>query len=156
MDRADAAAATDVFFEHERRKIDSIARFVEFPEAAIAKAWVNDIQGLIPVDKSDEARNDTVYVRNAEPQGPMHAFGYSWIIENLGEEKFGKLLLPGFEGERGSGELYTYEALNFVDGARTVSDIRDWLTAELGAVPVAYVAEYLQALESVGVVRASD
>jgi hypothetical protein len=156
MSRGDAAAATNVFFEHERRKIDSIASFVEFPEAEIAKAWVSDVQGLMPVDVSDQPRIDTVYARNAELQGPMHAFGYSWIVENLGEEKFGELELPRYDGERGSGGQYAYEALNFVNGERTVSDIRDWLTAELGPVPVEHVQKYLQALESVGVVRAAS
>jgi hypothetical protein len=53
----------------------------------------------------------------------------------------------------GSSGQYVYEALNFVDGNRTVSDIRDWLTAELGPVPLEYVEEYLAALESIGVIR---
>jgi len=155
MSRGDAAAATRVFFEHERGKIDSIGSFVEFPEAEIAKTWVNDVQGLIPVDDSDLPRIDTVYVRNADLQGPMHGFGYSWIVEMLGEEAFGELELPRYEGERGGGRLYTYEALNLVDGKRTVSDIRDWLTAELGPVPVEYVAAYLQALASVEAIQAA-
>jgi hypothetical protein len=49
--------------------------------------------------------------------------------------------------------MFVYEALNFVDGERTVSDIRDWLVAELGEVPLEYVAEYLAALESIGVLE---
>jgi hypothetical protein len=49
--------------------------------------------------------------------------------------------------------MFAYEALNFVDGERTVSDIRDWLVAEFGTVSVEYVAEYLHALESIDVVR---
>jgi aminopeptidase YwaD len=49
--------------------------------------------------------------------------------------------------------MFAYEALNLVDGQRTVSDIRDWLVAEFGAVPVEYVAEYLQALASIDVIR---
>ena len=49
--------------------------------------------------------------------------------------------------------MFTYEALNFVDGIRTVSDIRDWLVAELDPVPTEYVAEYLLALESIDVIR---
>jgi hypothetical protein len=123
--------------------------------AEIAKTWISDVQGLIPVDVPDDSHADTVYVRNAELQGPMHAFGYSWIVESLGEEDFGELELPRYEGERGAGRLYTYEALNLVDGVRTVSDIRDWLTAELGPVPVEYVAEYLQALASVEAIQAA-
>jgi hypothetical protein len=35
----------------------------------------------------------------------------------------------------------------------SVSDIRDWLVAELGDVPLQYVAEYLAALQSIDVVR---
>ena len=49
--------------------------------------------------------------------------------------------------------MFAYEALNFVDGKRSVSDIRDWLVAELGDVPLEYVAEYLAALESIDVIR---
>jgi hypothetical protein len=49
--------------------------------------------------------------------------------------------------------MFAYEALNFVDGERNVSDIRDWLVAQLGDVPLEYVAEYLAALESIDVIR---
>jgi hypothetical protein len=158
MDQGDAAAATRVFFEHERAKLDSISQFVEVHDAemATAKSWVDDVQGLNPVGASGQQANETVYVRNADPQGPMHGFGYSWIIDKLGEEAFGKLELPGYVGERGAGRLYTYEALNLVDGQRTVSEIRDWLTTELGPVPVGHVAEYLRAAESAGAIQAVD
>jgi len=158
MDQGDVAAATRVFFEHERAKLDSISQFVEVHDAEMATAmsWVDDVQGLNPVEASGQQANDTTYVRNADVQGPMHGFGYSWIIEKLGEEAFGKLELPGYVGERGAGRLYTYEALNLVDGKRTVSDIRDWLTAELGPVPDERVAEYLKAVESAGAIQAVD
>lgn len=49
--------------------------------------------------------------------------------------------------------MFTYEALNFVDGKRTVSEIRDWLVAEMGDVPLELVEEYLSALESIGVIE---
>lgn len=97
--------------------------------------------------------NDTVYTRNPDVQGPMHAFGYSWLTDQLGEDALAKLDLPGYVGERGAGGMYAYEALNLVDGKRTVSDIRDWLTAEIGPVPLGYVADYLAALASVGAIR---
>ena len=38
-------------------------------------------------------------------------------------------------------------------GSRTVSDIRDWLAAEMGPVPLEYVSEYLRALEQIDVIR---
>jgi hypothetical protein len=38
-------------------------------------------------------------------------------------------------------------------GKRTVSDIRGWLVTEIGVVPIEYVEEYLEALESIDVIR---
>lgn len=55
-----------------------------------------------------------------------------------------------------SGGEYVYEALNLVNDIRSVSDIRNWLTAELGPVPVAYVEAYLDALASIDVIQEVD
>ena len=52
---------------------------------------------------------------------------------------------------------YDYEALNLVDGRRTVGQIRDALAAIYGPVPEAEVSEYLQALEKIGIlIRGGD
>jgi hypothetical protein len=83
----------------------------------------------------------------------MSAFGYSYLQDKLGEDEFSELRLRRYSGTRGSSGEYIYETLNFVDGERTVSDIRNWLTAELGPVPLDYVEEYLAALESIDVIR---
>jgi len=158
-EQSDAEAIYRASFEFERGKIESIAEFAEVDESelALAMSWIEDVFDWSPYQASEAGRTiDTVYTRNFDPQGPMHGFGYSWIIDQLGEEEFRKLELPGYEGERGSGGQYTYEALNFIDGKRTVSEIRDWLTAELGPVPVEHVAEYLQAVESAGAIQVLD
>ena len=52
--------------------------------------------------------------------------------------------------------LYAYAALNLVDGKRSISDIRNWLIAELGEVPLDYIIEYLEAMESIGVIRKQE
>ena len=98
-------------------------------------------------------RNDIVYERNSDIAGPMHGFDYSYIDDKLGAEAAGNLQLANHSTPYGGGGMFTYEALNLVDGKRTVSDIRDWLVAELGDVPLPYVVEYLQALESIDVLR---
>jgi hypothetical protein len=98
-------------------------------------------------------RDTRVYERNPEIQGPMHAFGYSYLEAKLGQEEMAGLALPSHSTRYGGGGMFAYEALNLVDGERTVSDIRDWLVAELGEVGLQDVAEYLQALESIGVIR---
>lgn len=58
-----------------------------------------------------------------------------------------------YEGLWGSGEEHAYEVLNFADGKRNALEIRDAVSAEYGPVPLELVAEYLKALEKIGVVE---
>jgi hypothetical protein len=46
-----------------------------------------------------------------------------------------------------------YEILNFVDGRRTVQEIRDAVSAELDPVPIDEVVAHLEMLERADVVR---
>ena len=153
----DAAASTEVHFDVERGKVDSIREFAAVSDVQRDSAlrFLDELQKLfvMPVPAISVPRDETVYLRNPAIEGPMHAFGYSYIEDKLGTAKFESLRLPQHSTEFGTGRMFTYEALNFVDGERTVSDIRDWLVAELGEVPVEYVAEYLRALESIDVIR---
>lgn len=48
---------------------------------------------------------------------------------------------------------YDYEALNLVDGRRTVKQIRDALSAIYGPVPIEEVAEYLDVLRQIKVLE---
>ena len=156
----DPAAVTEVFFEHEQRKIDSIASFAPLSEAEreSALASLDQLRPLllVPMPLIHIERDETVYARNPAVKGPMHGFGYSYLDDRLGRDAAAKLALPAHSTRRGSGDMFAYEALNLVDGRRTVSDIRDWLVAELGTVPLEYVAEYLAALESIGVLSATE
>ena len=63
--------------------------------------------------------------------------------------------MPGARqpGLLGTGEEYAYEILNFVDGRRSEQAIRDAVSAEYGPLPLPLVAEYLRALERIGVVE---
>ena len=151
------AAVSDIFIEHERAKIASVRRFAEVSDAnyQYAVGALEQLRSLllVPVPAIYIPRDETVYVRNPELLGPMNAFGYSYLEDKLGAEAVSELQLRRHSTEHGNGYAMAYEALNFVDGRRTVSDIRDWLVAEFGTVPVEAVAEYLQALESIGVLR---
>jgi hypothetical protein len=153
----DAAASTEVHFDIERRKVDSIAEFAAVSDVQRDSAlrFLGELEKLfvMPVPAIFVPRDETVYVRNAAIEGPMHAFGYSYIEDKLGAEQLHSLGLTTHATAFGNGRMFSYEALNFVDGERTVSDIRDWLVAELGDVPLEYVAQYLAALESIDVVR---
>jgi aminopeptidase YwaD len=153
----DAAASTAVHFEVERRKVESVSAFATVTDVQRDSAlrFLEELQKLfvIPVPAIFVPRDETVYERNPAVEGPMHAFGYSYIEDKLGADKLDSLRLPKHSTESGGGGMFAYEALNFVDGERNVSDIRDWLVAQLGDVPLEYVAEYLAALESIDVIR---
>lgn len=97
-----------------------------------------------------------VYERAREPLGPMSVFGYDYLRDRYGEEETDALRLLKYTGIRGRGDAYAYEALNFVNGKRTVTDIRAFVSAIYGAIPVELVVEYLQALQDIGVVQRTD
>jgi hypothetical protein len=55
--------------------------------------------------------------------------------------------------ERDSSGLYAYEIVNFIDGKRSVGEIRDAVSAEYGPLPVDVVDNYLEACKDAGVVQ---
>ena len=83
------------------------------------------------------------YRRNPDVKGPMSAFGYDYFDAR-------------YKGEpiRLNGE-YRFEALNLVDGSRSVEEIRDALSAIYEPVKLEDVRQYLEALASIGVILPS-
>jgi hypothetical protein len=159
LEPLDQIAVTDIHFTVERRKVHSVESFAtttEFDHQA-AVDYLDALQKVVAVPQvatlAAVQRNNTVYVRNPAVQGPMGAFGYSYLSDKLGAEKVAGLRL---RRHAGNGGQYTYEALNFVNGQRSVSDIRDWLVTELGPVPLDLVEEYLGALAAIDVIRVQE
>ncbi len=65
-----------------------------------------------------------------------------------GKDVAGKIVLA-----TGYGGAARFELVNFVDSKRTVSDIRNALSAEFGPVSTRIVARYLEDLVRVGVMK---
>jgi hypothetical protein len=82
----------------------------------------------------------------------MSGFGYSWLDDQLERKSLPRPTLLDREGP-GNTASFAYEALNLVDGTRNVRDIRDFLSATIGPVPVEEVAEFLETLQSVGLLE---
>jgi hypothetical protein len=130
----------------EQAAVESIRAFAPLPPevATEAETFLTDLKklagegGAAPAVTHADA--DVVYTRAAEPKGPMSGFGYGYF-----EDKRQTLGLPEPALE------YVYEALNLVDGKRTVRQIRNDLAAIHGPVPIEQVAEYLDALRRIGV-----
>jgi aminopeptidase YwaD len=83
-------------------------------------------------------------------EGPMDGFGYSWFDDRLRRAGLTRPRLLARQPD-GEGPSFGYEALNLVDGRRSVGEIRDDLAAAVGDVPIEEVAEYLDTLRQLGV-----
>jgi hypothetical protein len=81
----------------------------------------------------------------------MDGFGYSWLDDHLAQAGLTRPHLLDRAAEP-DGPSFGYEALNLVDGRRSVGEIRDALAATVGIAPVEEVAAYLGALERLGVI----
>jgi hypothetical protein len=144
------------------------------PEADIEALWrhyrtfyagvLASYQRFGPIIVSDEGRflNAIALARPIEPsgpvyrrirrEGPMDGFGYSWFDDHLAQAHLPRPRLLAREPD-GEGAPFGYEALNLVDGRRSVGEIRDELAATVGAAPVEEVAEYLDTLARLGVIE---
>lgn len=154
---AEQGAIEALYGTYERGVLDSVDRWLPVPAATRAtRQRFLDQLAAVSMSGRNPARRDSpgvIYVRNAEPKGPMSVFGYDYLVDHLGAEKAEALALADYSGLRGGGGEYAIEALNFVDGRRSVRDIRDALAAEFGPVPFEHVAAYLEALETIKVIR---
>jgi aminopeptidase YwaD len=93
------------------------------------------------------------YRRTGIVRGPLAVFGYDYFAEHAKAAGVVRPKLLSYEGLWGTAEEYAYEVLNFVDGKRSMQEIRDAVSAEYGPVPLEMVVEYLKALEKIGVVE---
>lgn len=94
-----------------------------------------------------------VFRRVANLRGPLAVFGYDYFDDHAKQAGIARPKMLDFEGTRGGGGYYAYEARNFADGKRTAQQITNELSAEFGPIPVATVVEYLKALEAVKVLE---
>jgi len=120
-------------------------------ELSLARFWPDSI-GMVGLPERPQASTPSgpVY-RRIRNEGPMDGFGYSWFDDHLAQAHLSRprLLARTPDGE---GASFGYEALNLVNGRRSVGDIRDALAATVGAAPVEEVAEYLDILARLGVI----
>lgn len=90
--------------------------------------------------------------------GPLTYQNDNVLLARLGKERYARIQLLNDDATpilhvRDEGELYAYEIVNFVDGQRTVGEIRDSVSAEYGPLTVDLVFDYLQACSEAGVIQ---
>ncbi len=97
-----------------------------------------------------------MFKRNISVRGPIGVFGYNYLSDKIGADRFSKLRLLNHEGLRGAGGDYAYEVLNWAYwGMRTI-DIRNMVSVTYGPVPMEFVLEFLRAAQDAGLVALSD
>jgi hypothetical protein len=124
---------------HLRRTLDALlARVAKREEEAIAALFeiVPVAAGQTPLDPTARI----VPTRNPSAVGPMSVYYYEYLEDR------------GVADTPGDG-LTKYEALNLVDGRRSVKAIRDVIAAAYGPVSSGEILRYFEALERAGVVR---
>lgn len=157
LDALEAANLNRRHFEYERNLAGSMASYMVIP-----RELQKDIDGFFtilealtgPYPAPPQPRGDglKVYRRNADVKGPMSVFGYNYLTDHYGSDRAARIGIFKFQGLRGNGSYYAYEALNLVDGTRNIQNIRDIVSAAYGPVPLSLIASYLRVLEEIGIV----
>ncbi len=89
--------------------------------------------------------------------GPLTFQNDDVLRDRLGEERLNKIQLlragsSRFVNVQDKSALYAYEIVNFVDGKRSVADIRDAVSAEFGPIPLGIVSDYLNACDEAKII----
>lgn len=163
---AEAANLMRFHFAYELAVVDSLEASAPLPSGARqeARSFLSGLWRLVeapgspspPASGPASAAAEVVYTRAPSPKGPMDGFGYSYFddrLERLAEPRPGLL---AYQGLWGDGSLFAYEALNLVDGRRSVARIHADLAAIYGPLPAELVADYLAALARIGVLRKKE
>jgi aminopeptidase YwaD len=123
-----------------------------------AQAKLRGAKGTVPsAPWANGPEAERVPIRIGE-FGPLTYQNDDVLLARLGKQRYGKIKLINSEATqllnvRDQSELYAYEIVNFVNGRRTVSEIRDAVSAEYGPLPINLVADYLDACAEAGVIH---
>ncbi len=147
----------------EQQRLRSLSRFIDLDGqlhfgsqaveqlcARLEDALRSRLQILAPGSISPHAAPNTgdnrVPVRNASVKGPLAPNG-DWVMEKAGASA--ATIAIAFVAKS---DDVTYEIVNFIDGKRTVNEIRDAVSAEFTPLDLKEVSEYIDVLARAGAV----
>jgi len=140
---------------YEKPLADQIATFDSW---IASQAKVRGAQGAQPKAVwAGEAVAQKVPVRVGD-FGPLLYQNDNVLQARLGPERLAKIKLLNREATpllntQDLSELYAYEIINFVDGKRTVGEIRDAVSAEYGPLAIDLVDGYLNACQEARLIQ---
>jgi aminopeptidase YwaD len=133
-------------------------------QAATLNAWIDSIAARRGVHGSGAAApawhgtaQSARTPRRIAEFGPLTFQNDDVLLDRLGPERVRQIKLLNADSSRllnaqDSGAIYAYEIVNFVDGKRTVGEIRDAVAGEFGPIPLDVVSDYLQACEEAKII----
>jgi hypothetical protein len=133
-------------------------------QAAIFQKWLDKqaklrgAKGTAPTAPWASASDATRVPIRVGEFGPLTYQNDNVLLARLGKARYAKIKLINSAATqllnvRDQSELYAYEIVNFINGKRTVGEMRDAVSAEYGPLPVNLVADYLDACAEAGVIR---
>jgi hypothetical protein len=163
-DRARATEAAILVSQavlREQRRLQSVSRFLRLDASAhldrlsagLADTGRSLLMTFMTPDAAaalaragfhQPAADARVPVRNRAVKGPLDPRG-DWLVEKAGSAASSIAIARVPRSDD-----VTYEIVNFIDGTRSVSEIRDAVSAEFEPVDLAAVAEYLDLLARAG------
>lgn len=128
-------------------------------QAAALNGWLDRLaakRGLTAAHAPAERAGSRIPRRIGE-FGPLTFQNDDVLVDRLGSDRVGKIRLLNADSSRllnvqARGALYAYEIVNFVDGKKSVAEIRNAVAAEFGPIPTALVSDYLDACEEAKIV----
>jgi hypothetical protein len=148
----EAAVVASEATRREERRLQSLRRFDYAPPgsvgAGVLEEVLGDITRMFPTGPPapSGAPDLRVPVRNPSLVGPITP-SVDWVRDKAGAAA-GQLAIARVP----RGDDMGYEIANFVDGKRTVSAIRDAVSAEFAPLDLKVVAEYLELLAKIGAI----
>jgi hypothetical protein len=155
--------------ERERNSLKSLGGFIGTAPAASALKALSDtaaaegswLDAQAPNSKTPDWKSSADARRvphRVGDFGPLNYQNDDVLDARLGADRIAKIKLLSGDSNRmlnvqEKGSLYAYEILNFVDGKRSVGEIRDAVSAEFGPLPLDVVMDYLKACEEAKVVE---
>jgi len=97
------------------------------------------------LSEKERAASKVVPVRNEELKGPLRL---NYLVDKIQDPTLPRRLRIARRDSR-----ILYEILNFIDGKRSLLEIRQAVSAEYEPVPLEEVEEFLKALGSAGIIR---
>ena len=161
--RSEARNIVEQGLLREQKRLRSLSRFVDLDGqihlglvvvtqmsnslGEVAKGFLQIVPPMWnPPNEPPRIVDNRVPIRNATVKGPLAPNGF-WVMEKSGANSATIAIVRGPNNED-----ITYEIVNFIDGKRTISEIRNAVSAEFAPIELKAVSEYIDILVKAGAV----